>query len=96
MKNKFYVYIITNYTNSTFYTGITNNLQRRIWQHKKRIIKNTFSQKYRLYKLIWFQEFDNPQEAIAVEKKVKDFSREKKFKLIKTINPKFKDLLTLR
>jgi len=94
MPKNYYVYIITNYTNSVFYTGITNNLKRRIWEHKEGIANNSFSKKYRLYKLIWFQEFPSPQEAILIEKKVKDFRREKKLMLIRKSNPTFKDLLT--
>ena len=94
MPKNYYVYIITNYTNSVFYTGITNNLKRRIWEHKEGIANNSFSKKYKLYKLIWFQEFLSPNEAIVVEKKVKDFRREKKLILIKKLNPTFKDLMT--
>jgi putative endonuclease len=88
--------MITNYKNTVFYTGVTNNLERRIWEHKKGISKNSFTNKYRLYKLVWFQEFSNPQEAIIIEKKVKDFRREKKIILINEINPSFLDLNTLR
>lgn len=92
-----FVYIITNYTNSVFYTGITNNLQRRIWEHKNGISKNSFSNKYRLYKLVWFEEFPNPNDAIIAEKKVKDYRREKKINLIKSLNPDYRDLYsTLR
>lgn len=89
-----YVYIITNYTNSVFYTGVTNNLQRRIWEHKTGFIKKSFTSKYRLYKLVWFEEFSTPLDAITAEKKVKDFRREKKISMIKLNNPHFKDLFT--
>lgn len=91
---KWFVYILTNYTNSVFYTGITNNLERRIFEHQKQQCKNSFSSRYRLYKLIWFEEFNSPIEAIEAEKKVKDFRREKKLNLIKSKNPSFKDLFT--
>ncbi len=96
MNKKYYVYIVTNYTNNVFYTGITNNLQRRIYEHKKGLIKSSFSKKYRLYKLIWFEEFADPKEAIIIEKKVKDMNRNRKLKLIQEKNPKFKDLLSIR
>jgi len=89
---KWFVYIITNYTNRIFYIGITNNLIRRCWEHKKGFIKHSFSSKYRLYKLVWFQDFNSPREAIEIEKKVKKWSRTKKLKLIKKRNPKFQDL----
>lgn len=58
------VYIITNYTNRVLYTGITNDLGRRIHEHKTGLAQSSFSRKYRLYKLIWYQEFDTPDEAI--------------------------------
>ncbi|OGB63673.1 hypothetical protein A2X44_04905 [candidate division CPR3 bacterium GWF2_35_18] len=87
-----YVYIITNHTNSVLYTGITNDLERRIEEHTKGIIKSSFSKKYKLYKLIWMEEFNSPTEAIEVEKKIKGWKREKKISLIKTINPNFNNL----
>lgn len=96
MTKRYYIYIITNHTNSVFYTGITNNLEKRIYEHKQGFIKNSFSSRYRLYKLLWFEEFTTPTEAIEAEKKVKDYRREKKLNLIKTINPNLKDLSSLR
>lgn len=95
MKGKWFVYIITNYRNTVYYTGITNNLNRRIWEHKSKQCKNSFSGRYRLYKLVWYEEFSNPEEAILAEKKIKDFRREKKLNLIKSVNPYFQDLSTL-
>ena len=96
MNKSWYVYIITNYTNNVFYTGITNNLERRIYEHKSGVSEDSFSKKYKLYKLIWFEEFNLPKEAIIIEKKVKDMSRLKKLKFIKDKNPNFNDLSTLR
>ena len=92
MTKSFFVYIITNYQNTVFYTGITNNLKRRIYEHKKGIV-NSFSKKYRLYKLVWYEEFSTPEEAIIIEKRIKGWKREKKMDLIKTENPNLKDLL---
>lgn len=92
MRRVWYVYIVTNYTNSVFYTGVTNNLQRRIWEHKQGFIKSSFTSRYRLYKLVWFEEFTTPSEAIESEKKVKDLRREKKLKMINLRNPHFQDL----
>ncbi|MBU1200662.1 GIY-YIG nuclease family protein [Patescibacteria group bacterium] len=86
------VYIITNHKNTVLYTGITNNLKRRIWEHKEKIIGNSFSKKYRLYKLIWFEMFNNPQQAIEIEKKIKGWTRVKKINMIKAKNPTFQDL----
>ena len=96
MNKSYFVYIIANYENTVLYTGITNNLQRRIQEHKNGVIDNSFTNKYRLYKLVWFEEFTTPEEAIIVEKKIKGWKRCKKIKLIKIKNPKFKDLFTLR
>lgn len=90
-----YTYIITNHVNSVFYIGVTNNLERRISEHKTETFNNSFSKRYRLYKLIWFQEFNNPLEAITAEKKIKGWKRNRKIELIKEINPKYNDL-TLR
>lgn len=88
------MYILTNYTNGVFYTGITNNLQRRIWEHKNGFSSSSFTKRYKLYKLIWFQEFSSSQEAIESEKRAKDFSRKKKMKLITELNPTFRDFAT--
>ena len=74
---------------------MTDNLKERIYQHKTGIIKNSFSKRYKLYKLVWFQEFKNPEETIIIEKRVKDMRREKKLKLIESKNPNLKDLFTL-
>lgn len=90
---RYFTYIISNFTNSVLYTGITNNLERRIYEHKTNKIKDTFSNKYKLFKLLWFQEFNNPNDAISAEKKIKGWTRIKKIKLIKSINPEMKDLI---
>ncbi len=96
MVKSWFVYILTNYPNSVLYTGITNNLNRRISEHKEGLIKDSFTSRYKLYKLLWFEEFPSPNEAIQVEKRVKDFRRDKKINLIKLKNPNFQDLFTLR
>ena len=88
----YYVYIITNYTNSTIYTGITNNLIRRIKEHKDKI-NPSFSSRYNLYKLVYFEVFDKSLTAINREKQIKKYSRMKKDNLIKTMNPDWNDLL---
>lgn len=87
-----FVYIITNYNNTVIYTGITNDLEKRRWEHRSGIIKSSFSNKYRLYKLVWFEEFNSPNEAIAAEKKIKGWIKKKKLNLIRSKNPKFLDL----
>ena len=91
MIKKFFVYIATNKSN-TLYTGVTNNLTRRIYEHRYKIIRG-FTAKYNIDKLIYFQEFSTPEEAIAAEKRIKGWTRIKKIQLIKSLNPTFKYLL---
>lgn len=92
MRKSWFVYIITNYTNSVLYTGITNNLTRRLWEHKNGVNVTSFSKKYKLFKVVWFEQFPSPLSAIEVEKKIKGWTRQKKLNLIKTSNPDFKNL----
>jgi len=87
---KYYLYIITNQSD-TLYIGVTSNLEKRVYQHKNKLIPG-FTSKYNLNKLIYFEEYNLPQEAIAREKQIKKWNRRKKINLIKTINPKFKKL----
>lgn len=90
MEKQYYVYIMTNKSN-TLYTGVTNNLERRIYEHKDKIMEG-FTKKYNINKLIYYQEFNNPEDAIAAEKKIKGWTRKKKIELIKSINSAFRDL----
>lgn len=92
MRKKYYTYIITNHSNSVLYTGVTNNLLRRIWEHKTGTIKSSFSSKYKLYKLVWFQEFSYINDSLNAEKMIKGWKREKKIDLIKDQNSGFEDL----
>lgn len=87
----YYVYILTNKTNKVLYTGITNNLLRRIYEHKNKLIKG-FTEKYNVNKLVYFEEFNNINDAIAAEKKIKGWLRIKKIKLIENKNPLWEDL----
>ena len=90
MRKKYWIYILTNKSN-TLYIGVTNDLMRRLWEHKNKLVKG-FSSKYNLNRLIYFEEYKNAIEAIAREKKIKGWLRKKKIELIKTANPKFIDL----
>jgi len=92
MTKTYYVYIISNYTNTVLYTGFTNNLERRVFEHKHNLIKSSFSAKYRLYKLLWSESFNSPQEAIEVEKKIKGWTRKRKLELILLNNSKLENL----
>lgn len=89
MKNG-YVYIMGNYQQS-IYIGVTSDLVGRVWEHKKDILKG-HTQKYRLHKLLYFEEFDCIIDAIAREKQLKNWHRKWKLNLIQQSNPTFKDL----
>ena len=91
MERKYYVYIATNNSNSVLYTGVTNNLERRMHEHKNKIIQG-FTSKYNIDKLVFYEIFNSPQEAITAEKKIKAGSRQKKISLIESINLTWKDL----
>ncbi|MCD4731860.1 MAG: GIY-YIG nuclease family protein [Bacteroidales bacterium] len=87
----YFVYIMTNWSNKVIYIGVTNDLRRRIYEHKQKIIKG-FTQKYNVNKLIYFETFQDVRLAIAREKEVKKWRREKKNKLVKLKNPEWRDL----
>lgn len=88
---KYYVYILTNKSNKVLYTGITNNISRRVWEHKNKMIPG-FTNKYNVDKLVYLEEFNNPIDAINAEKKIKGWLRIKKIKLIESGNPNWKEL----
>lgn len=88
----YYVYIITNFKNSVFYTGITNNLERRTFEHKFKLVDG-FTKKYHIWKLVYFEEYTDVRLALEREKQLKDYRREKKLKLIKNNNPTFKEVV---
>lgn len=87
----YYVYILTNWKNTVLYTGVTGNLEIRIYQHKHKLIDG-FSKKYNLNKVIFIQEFYNVYEAIKSEKIIKGWSRSKKKDLVQLMNPEWLDL----
>ena len=91
MIKNYYIYIITNKWNTTFYIGVTNDLVRRIYEHKKGLIEG-FSKKYNLEKLIYYEESQNIESAIIREKQLKNWHRDWKINLIKKNNSDFKDL----
>lgn len=87
----YYVYIATNPQNNVLYTGVTNNLVRRIYEHKQKLISG-FTQKYNVNKLVFYEVFEDINEAIKREKQIKGGSREKKLRLIEWANPGYEDL----
>jgi len=89
--HQYFVYIITNKNNTVLYIGVTNNLVRRIYQHKNKTI-SSFSSKYNLNKLVYYEVFPRIELAIEREKQLKAGSRAKKNLLIQSINPNSEDL----
>jgi putative endonuclease len=87
----YYVYIITNWNNKVMYIGITNNLIRRVYEHKNKLVKG-FTEKYNVNKLVYFEETGDVIAAIAREKEIKKWRREKKDQLVNRMNPTWKDL----
>ena len=88
---KGYVYMMSNYKRTTFYIGVTNSLHRRILEHKKGSIPG-FTLRYRLKYLVYYEVHDSMYRAIAREKQLKNWHREWKINLIKSVNPEMKDL----
>jgi putative endonuclease len=82
---------MTNKNNTVLYTGVTNNIQRRVYEHKEKLVEG-FTKKYNVVKLVYYEIFDNSENAIAREKQIKAGSRQKKIDLINSINSEWKDL----
>ncbi|MFA5360537.1 MAG: GIY-YIG nuclease family protein [Candidatus Paceibacterota bacterium] len=89
-EKQYYIYILTNKSN-TLYVGITNDLVRRLYEHKNKLMPG-FTKKYNIDKLIYYEVFDDPQVAIQREKEIKGWTRKKKVELIKRMNPGFREL----
>jgi putative endonuclease len=89
--NHYYVYIITNWNNKVLYIGVTNNIARRIYEHKNKLVDG-FTKKYNVYKLVYLEEMNDVEAAISREKQLKGWNREKKIMLIDSVNPKWEDL----
>ena len=82
---------MTNQYNTTLYTGVTNNLQRRVTEHKQGLVEG-FTKKYRLHKLVYYEITDDVNAAIAREKQIKGWKRIRKVQLINSMNPEWRDL----
>lgn len=91
MKKSYYVYILTNYKNNVFYVGVTGNLSQRIYTHKESSMKG-FTEKYKVRKLVYIEEYLDVNEALKREKQLKNWHREWKINLIKEKNPLFKEI----
>jgi putative endonuclease len=90
MERSYFVYIMTNSTRTVLYVGMTNDLFRRVAEHKTHQNKG-FTDQYNAIDLLYFEQFNTPQEAIAREKQLKNWSRVKKKFLIDRMNPRWKD-----
>lgn len=91
MSRRYFVYLLTNRNNTVLYTGISGHLRRRIYQHKNKLMKG-FTHKYNCSKLVYYEETDEVDIAIAREKQIKGWVRSKKDQLINEKNPEWRDL----
>ena len=87
----FYVYLLANRKHGTLYLGVTNDLVRRVYEHRNKIVKG-FSARYDVGTLVWFECYDDPENAIAREKDIKKWRRDWKIRLIEEGNPNWEDL----
>lgn len=88
----FFVYILTSYNGNAMYIGVTNHLVRRVFEHKSGLIEG-FTKRYRVYKLVYYEQFEDVRFALEREKQLKKWSRAKKNALVETVNPEWKEIL---
>ncbi len=91
MNSQYYIYILTNYNRTSLYVGVTKNIIRRVYEHKHKVNKS-YTSKYHVNKLVYFEVFEDIKQAIKREKQIKGGSRQKKIDLIENFNPDWKDL----
>ncbi len=89
--HQYLVYLLTNWDNKVMYVDVTNNLERRIYEHKNKLVKG-FTEKYNVNKLVYFEETSDVMAAITREKEIKKWRREKKNSLVNALNPLWRDL----
>ena len=89
---RYYVYILTNKYCTVLYTGVTNDLLRRVYEHKNHMIKNSFTEKYNTTRLVYFEETSDVKSALEREKQIKSWNRKRKIALIMDMNPHWEDL----
>ena len=88
----YYVYILANNTNTTVYVGVTGDLVRRVYEHKHELAEESFTAKYKVHKLVYYEATTDVRSAIAREKQIKGWVRAKKNRLVETMNPTWQDL----
>jgi putative endonuclease len=91
MEKEYYVYMMTNQNNRAIYTGVTNDLKKRIYEHEKKLIEG-FTKKYNITKSVYYEVFNDIKHAITREKQIKGGSRTKKIAMVNKMNPEWKDL----
>ena len=91
MNRQYYIYIMTNKRNTVLYTGVTNDLKKRVYEHKEKLV-NGFTKRYNITKLVYYEVFENIESAILREKQIKGGSRQKKIELINSMNKEWRDL----
>ena len=91
-QHNYYVYIMTNKSNTVLYTGVCNDMARRVWEHKNRVSKNSFVSRYNINKLVYFEYYEEINYAVKREKQIKGGSRAKKIALIEKENKEWRDL----
>lgn len=91
MNKTYVVYILTNPEETTLYIGVTGNLKKRIWEHKNKVVEG-FTKKYNISKLVYYEITEDVETALNREKQLKNWQRQWKIDLIKTLNPEFNDL----
>ena len=91
-ENRYYVYLLTNWNHRVMYVGVTNDLVRRIYEHKNKLVRG-FTEKYNVNKLVYFEETEDVRSALAREKEIKKWRREKKDALVVSVNPEWKELV---
>ena len=91
MDNQYFVYLLTNKNNTVIYTGVTNDLKRRVYEHKEKMVEG-FTRRYNVNKLVYFEVTNDVYSAIQREKQIKAGSRQKKIDLINSMNSEWKDL----
>ena len=89
--NSYCVYILSSQRNGTLYVGVTNNLARRVWEHKNKKVEG-FSKKYEIHHLVYYEIHENPESAITREKQIKKWNRLWKIRIIEEKNPEWRDL----
>lgn len=87
----YYVYILASYKNGTLYIGVTNDLKRRVWEHKHELVKG-FTKEYGIHSLVYYEQTEDIEAAIIREKQIKAWKRHWKLKLIHSFNPEWEDL----